>query len=128
MCVCVCIYTLKTRDLKKYVCTGVCTWVYVHVRKCTYSRTHIHSNAHTHKHTHTCREYIVAYIYMCVCVCIYIYIYIYIKHIRLNKETFIKCLEEVVLPWIERLAAGRPCVWQQDSAPCYTSRTWCWLS
>ena len=35
---------------------------------------------------------------------------------------YIKCLEEVVLPWIERVAAERTYVWQQDFALCHTSK------
>ena len=31
---------------------------------------------------------------------------------RLNTEANIKCLEEVVLFWIERVANRRPYVWQ----------------
>ena len=27
-------------------------------------------------------------------------------------EAYLKCLEEVVLPWIEIVVAGRPYVWQ----------------
>ena len=35
----------------------------------------------------------------------------------------------VVKPWILRVARGRPFVWQQDSAPCHTSRrSQMWLS
>ena len=46
-----------------------------------------------------------------------------------TQGTNIKHLEEVVLPWIERVAAGRLYIWQHDSVPCYTSRrTWYWLS
>ncbi|QQP53137.1 Transposable element tcb2 transposase [Caligus rogercresseyi] len=37
--------------------------------------------------------------------------------------------EDVVAPWIKKVAAGRPYVFQQDSAPCRTSRkTQKWLS
>ena len=37
-------------------------------------------------------------------------------------ETYIKCLEEVILTGIERVAAGRSHVWQKDSASCHTSK------
>ena len=33
--------------------------------------------------------------------------------LRLNMETKIKCLEEVVLSWVERVAAGRHYVWHR---------------
>ena len=43
----------------------------------------------------------------------------------LNIEDNIKCLEEVELLWIERMAAWRSYIWQQDSVPHHTSRkTW----
>lgn len=38
-------------------------------------------------------------------------------------------MRDVVAPWMKRVAAGRPYVFQQDSAPCHTSRfTQKWLS
>ena len=47
---------------------------------------------------------------------------------RLNTEAYIKCLEEVVPPWIKRVAAQRLYAWQQISVPYHTSRrTQCWL-
>ena len=33
---------------------------------------------------------------------------------RLNMEAYIKSMEEVVLSWIERVAAGRLYIWQRD--------------
>lgn len=49
--------------------------------------------------------------------------------LRLNTDGYIKCLEEVVLPWIKGVAGERPYAWQQDSAPCHTSRrSLAWLS
>lgn len=49
--------------------------------------------------------------------------------LRLDTDGYIRVLTEVVKPWIDRVAAGRPYVWQQDSAPCHTSRkTQAWLS
>ena len=41
---------------------------------------------------------------------------------RLNTEAFIKWLEEIELPWIERVTTGRPYIWKQASVPCQTSR------
>ena len=40
---------------------------------------------------------------------------------RFNTVAYIKCLEEVVLLWNERVTAGKTYVWQQDPAPCHTS-------
>ena len=40
----------------------------------------------------------------------------------LSTEAYIKCLEEVVLLWIEREPAGRSFVWQQDDAQSHKSR------
>ncbi len=52
---------------------------------------------------------------------------IFPHNLRLSTEACLKCLKEVVLTWIERMAAGRPKVWQQNSALCHTSRrTQCW--
>ena len=49
--------------------------------------------------------------------------------LNLNTEVYIKCLEEIVPPWIKTIAAGRSYVWQQDSAPCHTHRRiQSWLS
>ena len=49
--------------------------------------------------------------------------------LRLDTNGYIRVLSEVVRPWIDQAAAGRPFVWQQDSAPCHTSRkTQAWLS
>ena len=40
----------------------------------------------------------------------------FISHgLRLKIEAYINCLEEVVVPWIKILAAGRPYIWQQYS-------------
>ena len=33
--------------------------------------------------------------------------FIFPQGLRINMETYIKCLEEVVLPWIKRMTAGR---------------------
>lgn len=42
--------------------------------------------------------------------------------LRLNSDGYVELLNTVVKPWITRVANGRPFVWQQDSAPCHTSR------
>ena len=53
---------------------------------------------------------------------------IFPQGLKLNTEAYIKCLEEVVLLWIERVTAGEPYMWQWDSEPCDKSRrTQCWL-
>ena len=38
-----------------------------------------------------------------------------------NKDTYLKVLQEVVKPWIEEVASGRPYVFQQDSALAHTA-------
>ena len=43
--------------------------------------------------------------------------FIFLHVLRLNMEAYIKCLEDLMLFWIERMAAGRPYI-SQDSAPC----------
>ena len=49
-------------------------------------------------------------------------LFIFPHCLRLSKEFCIKCLEEVVLPWIERGPYRGIYTWQQDSTPCHTSR------
>ena len=49
--------------------------------------------------------------------------------LKFNIQGNIKCLEDAVLIWIERVAAGRFYVWQKYSALCLTSRrSQSWLS
>lgn len=48
--------------------------------------------------------------------------FILLQGLRPNMEAYIKCLEEVVLLWVKKVAVERPYVWQQASAPCHTSR------
>ena len=52
------------------------------------------------------------------------------ENVKLNTDGYIHVLSEVVKPWINHVvAAGRPYVWQQDSALCHTSwKTQAWLS
>lgn len=40
----------------------------------------------------------------------------------LNTETCIMSLENISLPWVKRLSARRSYIWQNDTAPCHTSR------
>ena len=37
--------------------------------------------------------------------------FIFPNGIRINMKAYIKCLEEVILPWIERKAAWKPYIW-----------------
>lgn len=37
--------------------------------------------------------------------------------LELITESYIKCYEEVVLPWFKRVFAGNPYFWQPDSLP-----------
>ncbi len=42
---------------------------------------------------------------------------------RVNTEEYLKLLEAKVKPWMGNVAAGCPCVFQQDGAPADTSKT-----
>ena len=56
-------------------------------------------------------------------------LYIFQKGLKVNTMEYLKVLEMHVLPWIRKVANGRPYVWQQDLAPCHTLRkTQLWLS
>ena len=56
-------------------------------------------------------------------------LFIFPHGFRFNMEVYIKCLEEVVLPWIKRVAAEKFYIWQKDYVPCNTSgKTQCWMS
>ena len=75
-------------------------------------------------------------------------LYIFQKDLKVNTVEYLKVLEMHILPWICKVAAGKPymflkvlemhvlpwihkvaAVWQQDLAPCLTSRkTQLWLS
>jgi hypothetical protein len=48
---------------------------------------------------------------------------------RVNTDVYIDVLYNEVKPWMDRVAAGRPYIWQQDGVPAYTSKKiqdWCW--
>lgn len=45
----------------------------------------------------------------------------FVKGETVNAKTYLKVLQEVVKPWIEEVAGGRPYVFQQDSAPAHTA-------
>ena len=47
--------------------------------------------------------------------------YFFPEVLKLNNEGRIRVHSEVVKPWIGCVAAGRPYMWQQDSAPYYYS-------
>ena len=56
-------------------------------------------------------------------------LYIFPKGLMVNTVEYLKVLEMHLLLWICKVAAGRPYVQQQDSAPCHTSRKMqLWLS
>ena len=42
--------------------------------------------------------------------------------LRLNRKTYIKCLEEALLPWVEWVDDRRLYVWQKDSVPYHINR------
>ena len=48
--------------------------------------------------------------------------FIFLHGLTPKMETYTKCLEELVFTWIERVAAKKPYVWQQDTTPCHTSK------
>ena len=53
----------------------------------------------------------------------------YPKGLTLDSEGYVALMRDVVAPWIKKVATERPYVFQQDSAPCHTSRkTQKWLS
>ena len=42
--------------------------------------------------------------------------------LRVNTKIYLEVMKDNVVPWIKEVAGDRPWVWQQDSAPCHTSR------
>lgn len=55
--------------------------------------------------------------------------HIFEEGLRVNQAVYINVLSTVVKPWIDKVAAGRPYVFQQDSAPAHTARkTQEWIS
>ena len=56
-------------------------------------------------------------------------LYIFQKSLKVNMVDYLKVLEMHILPWIRKVATGRPYAGQQDLAPCHTSRKrQLWLS
>ena len=48
--------------------------------------------------------------------------------LKVNTKVYLDVLKSVVIPWCNQVAGGRPCVWQQDSAPAHKSKeTQAWL-
>ena len=48
--------------------------------------------------------------------------------LKVNTKVYQDVLKIVVIPWCNQVASGRPCVWQQDSAPAHKSKeTQAWL-
>ena len=48
--------------------------------------------------------------------------------LKANTKVYLDVLKSVVIPWCNRVASGRPWVWQQDSAPAHKSKeTRAWL-
>ena len=39
------------------------------------------------------------------------------KSLRLNSDAYVELMITIVKSWITMVANGRPCIWQQDSAP-----------
>ena len=48
--------------------------------------------------------------------------HIFPKGLRIKTDDYINLMRTVVIPWIHGIIRDRPWVWQQDSAPCHTSR------
>ena len=42
--------------------------------------------------------------------------------LKVNTKVYLNVLKSVVIPWCNQVAGGRPCVWQQDSAPAHNSK------
>ena len=48
--------------------------------------------------------------------------------LKVNTKVYLDVLKSVVIPWCNQVGGGRPCVWQQDSAPAHKSKeTQAWL-
>ena len=48
--------------------------------------------------------------------------------LKVNTKVYLDVLKNVVIPWCNQVAGGRPWVWQQDSAPAHKSKeTLAWL-
>ena len=48
--------------------------------------------------------------------------------LKVNTKVYLDVLKSVVITWCNKGAGGRPCVWQQDSAPAHKSKeTQAWL-
>ncbi len=54
--------------------------------------------------------------------------HIFPQGLRLNADGYIETLRTVVVPWMDSISAGRPYVFQQDSAPAHKAKkTQAWL-
>ena len=48
--------------------------------------------------------------------------------LKIYTKVYLDVLKSLVIPWCNQVARGRPCVWQQDSAPAHKSKeTQAWL-
>ena len=48
--------------------------------------------------------------------------------LKVNTKVYLDVLKNVVIPWCNQVASGRPWVWQQDLAPAHQSKeTQAWL-
>ena len=55
-------------------------------------------------------------------------LFVFPRGLRFNTEDYIKCLEVVVLVWIEKVATRSPYFWQQGYPSSNSSRRLYWLS
>jgi inhibitor of nuclear factor kappa-B kinase subunit alpha len=55
--------------------------------------------------------------------------HIFEKGLRVNWKIYLDVMEKVVVPWCNKVANGRPWMWQQDSAPAHRcNKTQEWLA
>jgi hypothetical protein len=54
--------------------------------------------------------------------------HIFESGLRVNTDVYLDVMTNVVKPWMDGVACGRPYIWQQDGAPAHTSKKtqdWC---
>ena len=55
--------------------------------------------------------------------------HIFESGLKVNTKVYLEVMEQVVVPWCNQVANGRPWVWQQDSAPAHKAKkTQEWLA
>ena len=54
--------------------------------------------------------------------------YVFEASLRVNAEVYLNVMINIVKPWMDQVADGRPYIWQQDGAPAHTAKKvqdWC---